>query len=110
MDRASRKQAVADYKDRPPAVGVYALRIGEQTWVGTTPTLDTIENRIRFSMRTGGHSHKALQAAYAAQGGDDALRFEPLENAPAELTKLGRDTWLKARAAHWREHLNAAVI
>lgn len=111
MDRAERKQAVADYKERPAAVGVYALRIGDRAWVGTTPTLDTIENRIRFSLRMGGHSVKSLQAAFKEAGGADAaLTFEALETAPAELTKIGRDTWLKERVAHWREELSALPL
>lgn len=106
MDKAERRAAVAAYKERPAAAGVYAVRCGEGVWVGGTPTLDKAENRARFSLRMGGHTNKALQAAFGAHG-EEAFSFEPLETAPEELGALGLKSWSAERIAHWRDELGA---
>jgi hypothetical protein len=107
MDRAQRRAATAAYKEAPATAGVYAVRCGDGVWVGASPTLDKAENRMRFTLKMGGHANKALQAAFAAHG-DDALGFEPLETAPEDQGPIGRKTWLAERVAHWRAELDAA--
>lgn len=106
-----RKAAIAAYKKRKTAAGIYAVRCAPsgQTWIGQTLNLETIQNRIWFSLRAGGHSNRELQRAWAAHG-MDAFAFEPLEQLKEEELPYVRDTLLKERAIHWRSALNGSVI
>ena len=65
-----RKAAIAAYKKRKSAAGIYAIRCVPtgQSWVGQTLNLETIQNRIWFSLRAGGHSNRELQRAWVAHG------------------------------------------
>jgi len=111
MTQASRKAAIAAYKERKDCAGIFALRCAPsgQLWIGQTPNLDTIQNRIWFSLRQGSHPNRALQAAWA-QHGADAFAFEPLEQLAEEESRYVRDALLKERGAHWRGELHAQPI
>ena len=111
MKIEDKRAAIAAYKERKTVAGIYAVRCpaSGQAWVGQTPNLDTIQNRIWFSLRMGSHSNRDLQRAWSAHGGD-ALVFETLERLKDEELPYVRDTLLKERAAHWRSILNGSVI
>ena len=51
--KLDRKAAVAAYKERKAIPGIYAVRCAAtgQAWVGQTPDLTTVRNRIWFSLR-----------------------------------------------------------
>ena len=111
MKIGDRKAAIAAYKKRKSAAGIYAVRCvaSGKAWVGQTLNLETIQNRIWFSLRAGGHSNRELQSAWAAHGAD-AFAFEPLEQLKDEDLPYVRDTLLKERELHWRSALNGSVI
>ena len=111
MKSDDRKAAIAAYKKRENAAGIFAVRCAAsgQAWVGQTPNLDTIQNRIWFSLRMGSHTNRDLQSAWTAHGAD-AFTFEPLEQLEDEELPYVRDTLLKERAIHWRTMLNGSVI
>lgn len=111
MNNDDRKAAVAAYKERKLAAGVYAVRCGAsgQVWVGHTPNLDTIQNRIWFTLRQGTNPNHDLQLAWAAHGGDTFV-FEPLERLSDEESAYVRNAHLKERAAYWRGTLNGSNI
>lgn len=111
MKSEDKKAAIAAYKERKTVAGIYLIRCGTsgQAWVGETPNLDTIQNRIWFSLRMGSHSNRDLQSAWPAHGGDD-VTFEVLERLKDEEPPYVRDTLLKERAAHWRSTLNGSVV
>jgi hypothetical protein len=111
MKSDDKKVAIAAYKKRESAAGIFAVRCAAsgQAWVGQTLNLDTIQNRIWFSLRMGSHTNRDLQSAWAAHGAD-AFTFEPLELLEEEELPYVRDTLLKERAFHWRTALNSAVI
>jgi hypothetical protein len=106
-----RKAAIAAYKKRKSAAGIYAVRCAPtgQAWIGQALNLETIQNRIWFSLRAGGHPNRELQGAWAAHGAD-AFAFEPLEQLEDEELPYVRDALLKERAVHWRSTLNGSVI
>jgi hypothetical protein len=106
-----KKAAIAAYKERKTAAGIYAVRCAAsgQVWVGQTPNLDTIQNRIWFSLRVGNSPHRDLQKAWSADGGDH-FTFEALERLDDEESPYIRDALLKERVAHWRSALNALAI
>ena len=111
MDHAARKAAIAEYKDRKPGFGVFAV-ICEATgevWVGTSRHLDTQQNGIWFSLRQGASLHRTLQAAWTAHG-EAAFRFEELERLRDDYPPLSRPNELKRRQALWLERLQAKPI
>jgi hypothetical protein len=106
-----RKAVIAAYKKRKDSVGIFAIRCSasDQVWVGQTLNLETIQNRIWFSLRLGNNANRALQSAWTAHGGD-SLSFEPVEQLKEEQLSYVRDTLLKERLAHWRSTLNGLDI
>ena len=100
MNRDDRKAAVAAYKERKPAAGIFAVRCAPsgQVWVGQTPNLGTIQNRIWFTLRQGTNSNRDLQSAWSAHGGEN-FTFEPLEQLEDEELPYVRDAVLKERAS-----------
>jgi hypothetical protein len=111
MKSDDRKAAVAAYKERKSAAGIYAVRCtaSGETWIGQTLNLETIQNRIWFALRTSGHSNRELQRAWTAHGAD-AFSFEPLEQLKDEELAYVRDSLLKERFVHWRSTLNGLVL
>ncbi|NVN85684.1 MAG: GIY-YIG nuclease family protein [Rhodopseudomonas sp.] len=111
MQKDNRKAAIAAYKERKACAGIYAIRCtaSAQVWVGQTPHLDTIQNRIWFSLRQGSHPNRALQAAWTLHGAD-TFAFEPLEQLAEEESRYVRDALLKERAGHWQSTLDARAM
>jgi hypothetical protein len=113
MKGEDRKAAIAAYKEREVATGVFALRFAgaEGLWVGGAKDLAGVENRLRFALRHGGYPRPRLQAAWNAAG-EAAFGFEVLEtlDLPDDATDFVRASRLKDRIAHWREALSAAPV
>lgn len=106
-----RKAAVAAYKDRKIAAGVYVVRCMAtgQRWAGTTLDLARIWNRLSFTLRQGADPRRAFQAAWLEHG-SDSFTFEVIERVDVEELVHGRDRVLKARLDHWCEALPAEPI
>lgn len=111
MTTIDRKAASRAFRERVPARGVFAMRCAatSQAWVGPSRDLDAEEGRLRFFLRSGGHRDLALQAAYAAHGGD-AFTFAVLERFDPDLAAMNLGDTLKARTAHWAATLGAPVL
>ena len=111
MKIEDRKAAIAAYKKRKSAAGIFVVRCvaTSQAWVGQTLNLDTIQNRIWFSLQAGSNSNRDLQSAWLAHGAEH-FTFEPLELLKEEELPYVRDALLKERFAHWRSRLNGLVI
>ena len=111
MKTEDRKAAIAAYKKRSATAGIFAVRCqgsdqgSGQVWVGQTLNLDTMQNRIWFSLRMGGHSNADLQRAWSAHG-EGSFTYEPLEQLDNEELAYVRDKLLKEREIHWRAALN----
>jgi hypothetical protein len=111
MDREDRKAAIAAYKERKPAWGLYAVvctATGE-AWVGRSRHIDTQQNGLWFSLRLGTSPHASLQAAWK-QHGEREFRFEELERLRDDYPELGRMDELKKRQALWRSRLEASAL
>lgn len=111
MNRDDRKAAVAAYKERKAVAGIYALRCtaSGQVWVGHAPDLDTVRNRLWFSLRTGSDPHRDLQQAWTIHGAD-RFAFEVLERLKEEELPYARKALVKQRLSHWRDRLGALSI
>lgn len=106
MDREDRKAAIAAYKERKPAYGVYAVictATGE-AWVGCSRHVDTQQNGLWFALRQGTSTHAALQAAWK-QYGEEAFRFEELERLRDDFPEFSRRAELRKRQDLWRSRL-----
>ncbi|CAN5183516.1 GIY-YIG nuclease family protein [soil metagenome] len=106
-----RKAAIAAYKERKVIGGIYAVRCTAtgEVWVGRWPNLATIQNRIWFTLRQGGHPNPELQTSWR-HNGEAHFRFEILERMEEEASAYVRDALLKERAAHWRSSLGAGPM
>jgi hypothetical protein len=111
MDIIDRKAAIAAYKERKSAAGIYALRCAAtgQFWVGRAPDLTTIRNRVWFALRQGALPHPALQQAWNEHGEQD-FSFVEMERLEDESSDYIRDAVLKDRLAFWQAKLNALSI
>lgn len=111
MDRKTRKDVLAEYRERKVEPGIYAVRCtgtGE-AWVGRAPDVATIRNRIFFTLRQGANPHRSFQAAWNERGGESFV-FEVLEVLDGEELGIALDRTLKARHEHWLQHLDASRI
>ena len=108
---SDRKAAIAAYKERKTFAGVFVIRCNasSEAWVGQTPDLEKIQNRIWFTLRQGSHPCRGLQTAWTTHG-PDSLTFEECERLEEEETSYIRDALLKERALHWRAQLNAEAV
>jgi hypothetical protein len=111
MDKIERRAAVAAYKERKAPAGVFALRCAAtgEVWVGQAPDLDKIWNRLSFTLRSGGHPRRALQATWSAHG-EAGFAFEVLERLGEELEGYALRSEIEDKVALWREKLGAAPI
>ncbi len=111
MDRQDRKAAIASYKERKPAHGVFAVicTATGQAWVGRSRHLDTQRNGLWFALRHGSSPHQALQAAWKLHG-EGEFRFEELERLRDDFSELLRADELKKRQAIWRARLDALPL
>jgi hypothetical protein len=111
MRAEEKKAAVAAYKQRKVAAGIYVIRCvlsGEQ-WVGRAPDLSTVQNRLWFTLRQGGHPHGGLQAAWREYG-PGCFTFDELERLEETALAYNREGALRDRLVHWRIELGAEVI
>ncbi|TFV42543.1 GIY-YIG nuclease family protein [Bradyrhizobium frederickii] len=106
-----RKAAITAYKERKTIAGVYVVRCAAsgQAWVGQAPNLETIQNRIWFSLRQGSHTCRSLQAAWTTHG-EACLTFGECERLEDEESAYVRNALLKERLLHWQAELKAELI
>jgi len=111
MTPAARKPLIAAYKETPTVAGVYAVVCSAtgQVWVGQSRHIDTQQNGLWFTLKTGGGRDPSLQAAWTAHAPED-FRFEQLDRLPNDLSDLRRKDELKERAARWTQRLQAETL
>ena len=107
----TRKEAVKEYKGRTTPRGIFAVRCSTTgaVWVGATPTLDTMQNRLWFMLRHGNHRNTAMQAAWT-QHGAESFRYEILERLDDDVPAVRLADVLRARREHWMNSLDAAPV
>ena len=101
-----RKAAIAAYKEPKTVAGIFVVRCAAtgEAWVGQAPNLETIQNRIWFSLRQGSHTCRTLQAAWNAHG-EAGLTLSECERLEDEESAYVRIALLKERVLHWQEEL-----
>jgi hypothetical protein len=112
MSKTDRRQIVRDYKEKPVAAGVFAIRCApaQGVWVGVSRNIEAQANGMRFQLRMGSHPNRAVQAALRAHGAE-AFTYEELERIEdPDLTPVGLADELKRRERHWIEALDAQPL
>jgi hypothetical protein len=106
-----RKSAIAAYKERKAAAGIYVVRCAAsgEAWVGQATDLAKIQNRVWFTLRQGGHPCRSLQAAWSAHG-EGGLTLGECERLDDEETAYVRNALLRERLLHWQAELGAEAI
>jgi hypothetical protein len=109
MDAQRKAEIKRTYKEQTPRKGVFRVDCSAtgQTWVDASPTLDSIQNRVWFSLRMGSHHNRALQAAWN-EAGPDAMHFEIVEVFPEDASGYTLERLMKERKAHWMDVLQAS--
>ncbi len=111
MDRQARKAAIAEYKEREPAWGVFSvtcLATGEK-WVGRSRHVDTEQNGLWFTLKLGTSVFPSLQNAWRQHGGD-SFEFDELERLREDSLDFGRMDKLRERQDYWRARLRASPL
>ncbi len=108
---AGRKEAAKAYKARKPQRGAFAVRCKATglVWVGTSLSLDSVQNRVWFGLRLGAYSDKGLQAEWNAHG-EAAFEYEILAKLDEDVHPLGIKDLLKEQQAHWTERLGGRPL
>lgn len=111
MDRQDRKAAVAAYKERRPAWGLFVVQCTAtgQAWLGCSRHVDTQKNGLWFTLRQGASPFAGLQAAWNAHDEID-FRFEELERLGDDYPEIGRMDELKRRRTLWAGRLGAELL
>ena len=106
-----RKRAIDDYKNRTPHRGIFAVRCSAtgQVWVGDSPNLDSARNRLWFMLRHGSSRNLELGAEWRAHG-EEAFRFEVLEELDADISPLLVSGALKEKAREWAAKEQARIL
>jgi hypothetical protein len=109
--KAARKAAIQKFKERKPALGVFAVRCtaSGRVWVDASRNLDAAKNGTWFGLRTGGHRDKSLQQEWNAHG-EAAFAYEILETLDEDLHPLAVADLLKQARRRWIEQLGARGI
>jgi hypothetical protein len=108
---AGRKQTIEAYKARKPQRGAFAVRcrVTGHVWVGASPTLDTLQNRVWFGLRHGGYHEKDLQAEWNVHG-EAAFEYQILEVLDEDLNALAINDLLKEKKVQWAGRLGARPL
>lgn len=111
MKSDDKKAAIMAYKERKTIAGIYAVRCraSGQVWVGQSPNLDTVQNRIWFTLRFGSNPNQDMQAAWRDYGAE-SFTLEIVERLAEDVSPTGRKSHMKERVTHWRSTLDAAII
>ena len=87
MQGADKKAAITAYKEGKRAAGIYAVRCNAtgEVWVGQSPNVEPVQNRIWFTLRGGNSPHRSLQRAWNDHGAEH-FAFEVLERLEEEAS------------------------
>jgi hypothetical protein len=109
--KESRKEAARKFKEKKRLLGAYAIRctVTGRVWVGVSRNLDATKNGSWFTLRTGSHMEKSLQAEWNTQG-EAAFEYEILVGLDEEIHPLEIADLLKEQKKTWLAQLGAQPL
>lgn len=109
MEKRTKKEIVAEYKDRPIIGGVYVIRncVNHKVWLDAVIDLQGSINRFDFSVKTGACVVMKLQADWRAMG-KESFTLEVLETIekPLEQSLEAFKEDMAVHKALWFEKLD----
>lgn len=107
----SRKAAIEAFKQREPHRGIFAVRCtaSGRAWVGATPNLEAAHNSTWFMLRLGSHRDAPLQSEWREHG-EEAFRFEVLEELAADVQPMLVHDLLKQKKREWAAKEGARTL
>ena len=112
MDKAARRVAVRDYKDRKNVPGIFKITCSTsgEVWAASSRNLPTQQNGIWFQLKMGSARSKTMQAAWKVHGAEafDFCIVEEIDTQDVEAYVLQQR--LKDRLTHWRQALGAGAV
>lgn len=111
MHGEARKAAIAAYKERKTAPGLFQVTCAgtQERWIGHAPDLGTIRNRIWFTLRNGSHRHTAMQAAWCRHG-EAQFTFAEVERLSEDDLAPGYERVMKSRLQEWCVRMDAQPL
>jgi hypothetical protein len=108
LSKESRKEVIRNFKERKPAMGVYAVRCTPtgRVWVGMSRNLEATRNGCWFSLRNRTHLEKSLQQEWDVHG-ELAFQYEILGQLDEDAHPMQINDLLKAMRNDWIARLNA---
>jgi len=108
MKAETRRTMIAAYKERKAPPGIYAIRctLSGESWIGYAADLDSIANRIWFSLKLGRYGDRTLQAAWNRHGRENFV-LETLERFDDDLADFERAKLSRDRQRYWQDQLAA---
>jgi hypothetical protein len=103
--KAELKQAYRETVIRKGIFKVHSTTSGE-TWIESSPNIDTIKNRVWFTLGMGNHPNRRLQETWNTSGAD-AMEFEIIEIFPDDLSGVALENTIKERKEFWMKELGA---
>lgn len=109
MSTPDRKSRIRDYKQNPPAAGVFLIRntVSGRVLVGRAANLPGMFNRQRFQLEMGSHPDRELQVDWNTLG-QDCFEFEVLDELELgeDLTPQALSDELVVLHRLWLDHLS----
>jgi hypothetical protein len=108
MDTRKKAEIKKAYKETPSRRGVFTIRCSAtgQTWVDSARNVDTIKNRVWFTLGMGSSPNRQLQQAWN-ESGADTIEYEIVEVFPDDISDFALEDLLKERKQHWLKELAA---
>lgn len=111
MDKQDRKSAIAQFKERKSACGIYAVictATGE-AWAGTSRNLEAQKRSMWFTLNSGSGPFLTLQKLWNEHG-EREFRFEELDRLKDDFSALLLAGELRKRQKLWQERLKASQL
>ena len=109
--KEERKEAIRKFKERKPAVGIFAVRCGTtgDVWVGASRNLDATRTGAWFALRLGSYPHRGLQQEWNRHG-EPAFAYEVLDTLDDDVLAMSVGDVLKEKRVRWVEQLAAKPL
>lgn len=106
-----RKEAIKEYKARKVARGIFAVRCTAtgEFWIGASPNLGSVQNRLWFQSRHEQLRNAAMQAAWNEYG-EQSFQCEVVETFAEDVPAITLNDLSKKRKQYWLEQLGAAPL
>ena len=108
LSKEQKKEAINNFKERKPALGIYSIRctVTERVWVGASKNLPATKNGTWFALRNEVYRDKLLQDEWNTHG-EPAFAYDVLETLADDVHAMAVNDLLSEKKKDWMSRLNA---